>query len=98
MTLITRLFTPPPFRTNPNLQHYCRVCNTQLNSCRQVNIHVGGKKHEKRFNFLKFSIESGMKLFSISFLLELRLIPSVFPLIFQAPETRRTSCSITRTQ
>lgn len=47
------------WRTNPSLQHYCRVCNTQLNSCRQVGIHVGGKKHEKRFNFLKFSIESG---------------------------------------
>lgn len=38
------------------LLHYCRVCNTQLNSCKQVNIHVGGKKHGKRLNLLKFSM------------------------------------------
>ena len=46
------------FRSSSNLQHYCRVCNTQLNSCKQVKIHVSGKKHEKRFNYLKYSIET----------------------------------------
>ena len=40
------------------LQHYCRVCNTQLNSCKQARIHVSGKKHEKRLAYLKFSLET----------------------------------------
>ena len=40
------------------LQHYCRVCNTQLNSCKQARIHVTGKKHEKRLAYLKFSLET----------------------------------------
>ena len=40
------------------LQHYCRVCNTQLNSCKQARIHVAGKKHEKRLAYLKFSLET----------------------------------------
>eukprot|EP00493_Phyllostaurus_siculus_P015749 UN15992 len=34
-------------------QHFCRVCNTQLNSCKQARIHVAGKKHEKRLAYLK---------------------------------------------
>merc|ERR1712223_1371396 len=46
-------------RFAPNLQHYCRVCNTQLNSCKQAQIHTEGKKHEKRLSFLKFSLETG---------------------------------------
>ena len=41
------------------LQHYCRVCNIQLNSCRQAKIHSEGKKHCKRVNFLRLCIESG---------------------------------------
>ena len=44
------------------LQHYCRVCNIQLNSCRQAKIHSDGKKHEKRFAYLKFCVESTGKL------------------------------------
>ena len=40
------------------LQHFCRVCNTQLNSCKQARIHVAGKKHEKRLAYLKFSLET----------------------------------------
>ena len=40
------------------LQHYCRVCNTQLNSCKQARIHCTGKKHEKRLAYLKFSLET----------------------------------------
>merc|ERR1719361_3228026 len=40
------------------LAHYCRVCNTQLNSCKQARIHVTGKKHEKRLAYLKFSLET----------------------------------------
>ena len=47
-------------RFAPNLQHYCRVCNTQLNSCKQAQIHTDGKKHEKRLSYLKFSLETGM--------------------------------------
>ena len=43
---------------SPALQHYCRVCNTQLNSCKQARIHVTGKKHEKRLAYLKFSLET----------------------------------------
>ena len=41
------------------LSHYCRVCNIQLNSCRQAKIHSEGKKHCKRVNFLRLCIESG---------------------------------------
>jgi hypothetical protein len=41
-----------------NLQHYCRVCNTQLNSCKQSRIHAEGKKHEKRLAYLKFCFEN----------------------------------------
>jgi len=40
------------------LAHYCRVCNTQLNSCKQARIHVTGKKHEKRLAYLKFSLDT----------------------------------------
>merc|ERR1719464_1247979 len=40
------------------LQHFCRVCNTQLNSCKQARIHCTGKKHEKRLAYLKFSLET----------------------------------------
>ena len=40
------------------LQHYCRVCNIQLNSCRQAKIHTQGKKHEKRLTYLRFCIEN----------------------------------------
>lgn len=40
------------------LQHYCRVCNTQLNSCKQSRIHVEGKKHEKRLAYLKFCLDT----------------------------------------
>ena len=40
------------------LQHYCRVCNTQLNSCKQARIHVEGKKHEKRLAYLKFCLDT----------------------------------------
>ena len=43
---------------NPCLLHYCRVCNIQLNSCRQAKIHSEGKKHEKRLSYLKFCLES----------------------------------------
>ena len=46
-------------RSTPNLQHYCRVCNTQLNSCKQAQIHTDGKKHEKRLSYLKFSLGTG---------------------------------------
>ena len=41
-----------------NLQHYCRVCNTQLNSCVQAKIHSQGKKHDKRVSYLRFCLES----------------------------------------
>ena len=41
------------------MQHYCRVCNTQLNSCKQSRIHAEGKKHEKRLAYLKFCFENG---------------------------------------
>lgn len=47
------------YRNLSNLNHYCRVCNTQLNSCKQVKIHISGKKHQKRFNYLKYSIDTG---------------------------------------
>ncbi|XP_059086516.1 uncharacterized protein LOC131883156 isoform X1 [Tigriopus californicus] len=50
--------TPNSNRNSSNLNHYCRVCNTQLNSCKQVNIHISGKKHQKRFNYLKYSIDT----------------------------------------
>ena len=46
-------------RSVSNLQHYCRVCNTQLNSCKQSRIHAEGKKHEKRLAYLKFCFENG---------------------------------------
>ena len=45
--------------TTPYLTHYCRVCNIQLNSCRQAKIHSEGQKHSKRLNFLKLCIEAG---------------------------------------
>ena len=51
-------------RSVSNLQHYCRVCNTQLNSCKQSRIHAEGKKHEKRLAYLKFCFENGKKLLS----------------------------------
>ena len=35
------------------MQHYCRVCNIRLNSCRQAKIHADGKKHVKRLHYLK---------------------------------------------
>ena len=41
-----------------DLKHYCRVCNTELNSCRQTKIHVSGKKHNKRLSYLEYSIKS----------------------------------------
>jgi len=44
--------------TPNNLQHYCRVCNIQLNSCRQAKIHSEGKKHDKRLSYLRFCLES----------------------------------------
>ena len=47
------------FLITPVLSHYCRVCNIQLNSCRQAKIHSEGKKHCKRVNFLRLCIESG---------------------------------------
>lgn len=47
------------WRSVSNLQHYCRVCNTQLNSCKQSRIHAEGKKHEKRLAYLKFCFENG---------------------------------------
>ena len=46
------------YRSVSNLQHYCRVCNTQLNSCKQSRIHAEGKKHEKRLAYLKFCFEN----------------------------------------
>lgn len=46
--------------TPNNLQHYCRVCNIQLNSCRQAKIHSEGKKHDKRLSYLRFCLESSM--------------------------------------
>ena len=46
---------------NPCLLHYCRVCNIQLNSCRQAKIHSEGKKHEKRLSYLKFCLESSKR-------------------------------------
>ena len=49
---------PRSFRSSSSFQHYCRVCNTQLNSCKQVRIHIAGKKHEKRYNYLKYCIDS----------------------------------------
>lgn len=46
------------WRSAPKLSHYCRVCNTQLNSCKQSTIHVEGKKHAKRLEYLKFCVEA----------------------------------------
>ena len=52
-------FRANQFLTTPFLSHYCRVCNIQLNSCRQAKIHSEGQKHSKRLNFLRLCIESG---------------------------------------
>jgi len=60
----TRWFRSAP-TTNPALQHYCRVCNIQLNSCRQVRIHVEGKKHLKRLHYLKMCLETSGKRFCV---------------------------------
>ena len=38
------------------------MCNTQLNSCKQAQIHTDGKKHEKRLAYLKFSLDTGNKM------------------------------------
>merc|ERR1739838_1145851 len=46
------------WRSVSSFQHYCRVCNTQLNSCKQSRIHAEGKKHEKRLAYLKFCFEN----------------------------------------
>ncbi|CAB4067918.1 unnamed protein product [Lepeophtheirus salmonis] len=43
--------------SDASLDHYCHVCNTQLNSCKQTRIHVNGKRHEKRLIYLKYALE-----------------------------------------
>ncbi len=50
-----------PSQPSPTLQHYCRVCNIQLNSCRQARIHQEGKKHQKRLKYLKMCIETSKR-------------------------------------
>uniref|UniRef100_A0A915L3Y5 C2H2-type domain-containing protein n=1 Tax=Romanomermis culicivorax TaxID=13658 RepID=A0A915L3Y5_ROMCU len=32
--------------------HYCYICNTQLNSCKQALLHCQGKRHKKKLEFL----------------------------------------------
>ena len=61
------------FRSVSNLQHYCRVCNTQLNSCKQSRIHAEGKKHEKRLAYLKFCFENDGKAITNNFISQILL-------------------------
>ncbi len=37
----------------PKFYHYCYVCNTQLNSCKQALLHCSGKRHRKKLQFLQ---------------------------------------------
>lgn len=50
---------------NTPLPHYCRVCNIQLNSCRQAKIHSSGKKHHKRLQCIQQCWEKSRKFFCV---------------------------------
>uniref|UniRef100_A0A0K2TY20 C2H2-type domain-containing protein n=1 Tax=Lepeophtheirus salmonis TaxID=72036 RepID=A0A0K2TY20_LEPSM len=54
------ILDPYPSNTNGSkaIPHYCKVCNIQLNSCRQAEIHANGKKHDKRLQYLHFCMET----------------------------------------
>merc|ERR1719340_224894 len=75
------------------LQHYCRVCNTQLNSCKQARIHVAGKKHEKRLAYLKFSLESSCEAVTSGYTAHAQYVPassggvlsSALPTVYSVP-------------
>ena len=43
---------PPPLG-EPRVLHYCYVCNTALNSCKQAMVHCSGKRHKKKLLFVQ---------------------------------------------
>ena len=84
-----------------NLQHYCRVCNTQLNSCVQAKIHSQGKKHDKRVSYLRFCLESSKFPFTLCSDVNLEVSIIVFvcqnmPLRFLDMESQQLSSHPTR--